>query len=136
MPLIISVPGQEGGKTCDQFVELVDLYPTLAELAGLPPESGCQGLSLTSLLEDPASERIEKPDALIHVSKGYGLRTGKWAFMHYPPKKQDPEAFMLYNMEKDPKQFTNLARHPEYAGKVKELRARLRERLEAAAEMR
>ena len=43
---------------------------------------------------------------------------------------------MLYNMEKDPKQFTNLARHPEYAGKVKELRARLRERLEAAAEMR
>ena len=136
VPLMISVPGQEGGKTCDQFVELVDLYPTLAELAGLPPESGCQGLSLTSLLEDPASERIEKPDALIHVSKGYGLRTGKWAFMHYPPKKQDPEAFMLYNMEKDPKQFTNLARHPEYAGKVKELRARLRERLEAAAEMR
>lgn len=132
VPLMISAPGLKGGVRCDRFVELVDLYPTLTELAGLPAESGCQGLSLTGLLDDPTSERPEKPDALIAVANGHGLRTDKWAFMWYPPKKKDPEAFMLYNMEKDPKQFTNLVGNPEYAPKVEELKSRLKARVEAA----
>ncbi|MEM7144392.1 MAG: sulfatase [Verrucomicrobiota bacterium] len=133
VPLMISVPGMAGGTTCDEFVELIDLYPTLAELAGLPADPDCQGLSLTGLMKNPGSERTEKPDALIKVSTGFGLRSGKWAFMWFPEKKKDPEAFMLYDMEKDPKQFTNLALHPEYAGKINELNARLQERIDQAA---
>ncbi len=132
VPLMISVPGQGGGTTCDEFVELIDLYPTLTELAGLPAESGCQGESLTGLMNDPNSERANKLDALIQVSNGHGLRTGKWAFMWYPEKKKDKEAFMLYDMERDPRQFTNLVKNPEYAGTVKELTARLKERVDAA----
>ena len=135
VPLMISVPGQKGGTRSDQFVELIDLYPTLSELAGLPADPGCQGLSLTGLLKDPASQRAEKTDALIQVSNGHGLRTGKWAFMWYPKKKKDAEAFMLYDMEKDPKQFTNLAKNPEYAETFEKLYSRLQKRV-AIAEQR
>lgn len=132
VPLMISAPGVEGGRICDRFVELIDLYPTLTELAGLPAEPGAQGRSLATLLNDPTSERAEKQDALIFVANGTGLRREKWAFMWYPRKKKDPEAFMLYDMEKDPKQFNNLAVNPEYDGVVRELHARLKERIEAA----
>ncbi|MEM9280194.1 MAG: sulfatase [Verrucomicrobiota bacterium] len=133
VPLMISVPGMEGGTWCDEFVELVDLYPTLSDLAGLSPDPGAQGLSLLGLMKDPTSTREEKPDAYIQVSKGHGLRTGKWAFMWYPPHKKDPEAYMLYDMEKDPKQFTNLAKNPEYADVVAKLKTRLQERVAVAA---
>lgn len=132
VPLMISAPGIEGGGQCHEFVELIDLYPTLSELAGLPPEPKCQGLSLVGLLKDPDSIRPEKTDALIRVGNGHGLRHGKWAFMWYPRKKKAPEAFMLYDMEKDPKQFTNLAEDPAHADTVKKLQARLKERIAAA----
>ena len=132
VPLMISVPGWEGGTRCNEFVELVDLYPTIAELAGLPADPGAQGLTLTGLMKDPTSKREEKSDAYTQVSKGHGLRTGKWAFMWYPKSKKDKEAFMLYDMEKDPKQFNNLAMNPEYAALMGELKERLEERVEAA----
>lgn len=132
VPLLISGPGITGGKTCDQFVELIDLYPTLSELAGLPADPGTQGLSLCGLLAAPSSRRPAKPDALIQVSKGFGLRSGKWAYMWYPRSKKDPEAAMLYDMEADPKQFTNLASDPAHAPTVQKLHARLRERIELA----
>ena len=132
VPLLISAPGENVGVTCDRFVELVDLYPTLVELAGLPAEPGCQGLSLTGLMKQPNSERPQKVDALIKVGNGYGLRRGKWAYMWYPARRGDPEAEMLYDMEKDPKQFSNLAFDPEFAGQIQELRQRLQERIAAA----
>ena len=132
VPLMISVPGIAGNKVCERPVELIDLYPSLSELVGLPPDPGAQGTSLTSFLADPSSERPSKTDALIRVSAGYGLRTGRWAYMWYPAKKKDPEAYMLFDMQKDPRQFTNLASHPEYAGKMKELHARLAERIQNA----
>lgn len=132
VPLMISGPGISGGTTCDEFVELIDLYPTLSELAGLPIEPNCQGLSLTGLIDNPNSTRPEKTDALIQVSKGYGLRSGKWAFMHYPAKKKDPEAFMLFDMEKDPEQFTNLADDPVHAETMDRLKTRLDRRVAMA----
>ncbi len=132
VPLMISAPGQKGGTTCDQFVELVDLYPTITELAGLPAEPGAQGLSLVSLLGSPDSRRRKKQDALIQVGNGYGLRTGKWAYMWYPARKKDPEAAMLYDMKQDPKQFTNLVQNSEYADRVAQLHQQLMNRIAIA----
>jgi arylsulfatase A-like enzyme len=132
VPLMISAPGLKGGTRCKQLVELIDLYPTLTELAGLPAEPGAQGLSLVTLLKDPSSERPEKTDALIQVNNGFGLRSGKWAYMWYPAKKKDPEAAMLYDMERDPRQFANLVKDPKYAGRVEELHRRLKARIAIA----
>lgn len=134
VPLMISVPGMKGGTRCDEFVELIDLYPTLTEFAGLPAEPGAQGLSLAGLMKDPASKRPEKADALIQVGNGFGLRSGKWAYMWYPAKKKDPEAAMLYDMEKDPKQFINLVDDATCRGTVSRLHERLMARIALAGD--
>ena len=112
------------------IVELVDLYPTLAELAGLPPEPKAQGQSLVPLLNNPVAQ-LDRQDAMTTVSRGHGLRSGKWAFMWYPASKRaQTEGFMLYDMEKDPKQFTNLAEDPAHAAIKDKLFKRLKQRLE------
>ncbi|MDG2125319.1 MAG: sulfatase [Verrucomicrobiales bacterium] len=129
VPLFISAPGVPGGKTCHRLVELVDLYPTLAELAGLPADPGAQGLSLAPLLRDPTAQRPSKPDALIQIGAGHCLRTERWAYMWYPAKKKNPEAFMLFDMQNDPGQFTNLASHPDHAPTRTRLHQHLTERV-------
>lgn len=132
VPLIISLPGGKRAVKCHHPVELLDLYPTLTELAGLPPDPDVQGQSLMPLLDDSQAE-LPRTDALIQVSRGFGLRSGPWAYMWYPPsKKQRAEGSMLYDMKNDPQQFTNLAGHPEFSSIKERLHDRLMERIEAA----
>ena len=132
VPLIISVPGEKQGVQIDHFVELVDLYPTLTALAGLPAEPKTQGQSLVPLLDDP-KKSLPRTDAMIQVGAGFGLRSGKWAWMWYPSsKKHKQEGFMLYDMEKDPEQYTNLAENPDYASIKMRLHERLLKRIDTA----
>ena len=136
VPLIISAPGKKQGVRTDHIVELLDLFPTLAELSGLPPEPGAQGQSLVPLLDDPCAQ-LPRQDAFITVGKGHGLRSGKWAYMWYPKKKGkkgNTEGSMLYDMENDPEQFTNLSGKAEYEKVQKQLHARLLERMELATQ--
>lgn len=131
VPLIISAPGGKQGVRVNHVVELIDLYPTLVELAGLPPEPKAQGQSLVPLLDDPAA-KLARRDAWTTVARGHGLRSGKWAFMWYPASKCNKrEGFMLYDMEKDPEQFTNLADDPAHAAIRAKLFKRLKERVES-----
>ncbi|MEM9480724.1 MAG: hypothetical protein AAGA58_13805, partial [Verrucomicrobiota bacterium] len=95
-------------------------------------EPGAQGLSLVPLLKNPKATRPSKPDALIQIPAGDGLRRGKWAYMWYPAKKKNPAAAMLFDMENDPNQFTNLAELPEYEATAKKLHARLMKRVKMA----
>lgn len=122
VPLIISVPGMKPGRT-RSLVELVDMFPTLAELAGLPVPESVQGSSLVPVLEDHRAE--VKPGAL-SFDTGHCLRTSDWAYVRY---RDDTEE--LYDMAKDPKQFTNLAGSGGHAPVVKRMRAALDARLRA-----
>ncbi|MEM6911201.1 MAG: sulfatase [Verrucomicrobiota bacterium] len=132
VPLIISAPGQKvRGETSDEIVELIDLYPTLVDLAGLPPQPAAQGVSLRPLLEDPTGGQLSRQEAFLQTKRGFGLRHGQWSYMWYPPFKKHPEGAMLYDMEADPKQTRNLAVLPEWAT----LRDQLHERLLARIEM-
>ena len=132
VPLILSVPGKQRGVRCDQIVELLDLYPTITELAGLPREPNAQGQSLVPVLDEPRTA-LSRNDAMIQVSRGFGLRRGKWAYMWYPSvKKQKQEGWMLYDMEHDPGQLTNLAASSDYALIRDRLHQRLMQRIEAA----
>ena len=131
VPLMVAVPGGPKDAACHGIVELVDLYPTLTELAGLPPEDGIQGLSLVPLLRDPQAT-LPRRNAFVQVGAGFGLRSDRWAYMWYPAKRNLPEGFMLYDMERDPYQRTNLAARDEHAETVARLHAVLKRRVAQA----
>ena len=133
VPMIVSVPGMKQGTVCEHPVELLDIYPTLSDLAKLPAEPGVQGQVLTPLLNDPQAT-LSRKDALIHVKGGYGLREDGWAYMWYPAtRKYSQDGEMLYDMSADPKQLTNLAENPRFATVRERLSRRLVDRLETAS---
>lgn len=123
IPLIIAAPGHEAGVS-DGLVEQIDLYPTLASLAGLPVPEHCQGKSLVPLLKDPDAKVRDAAYCL--RSGGHLLRTQQWAYISYPNGSGE-----LYDMANDPKQFTNLIDGPAHAGVRKQLQAALAAKLEA-----
>lgn len=136
IPLVIIAPGMKPGST-KQLAETVDLYPTLAELAGLPKPTGPQpidGLSLVPVLKDP-SVRIR--DCATHsFPRGEGrigraIRTERYRLVEWkkPGTSSDDADFELYDYEADPTEKENLAKKkPEV---VKELRAMLARQPEA-----
>ena len=124
VPLLISVPGGLRGKVSGRTVELLDLYPTLAELANLTASKDLQGKSLAPLLSDP-NATWEKP-AYTQVRRkeimGRSVRTERWRYSEWDAGKAGVE---LYDEQSDPDEFTNLATDPKYANTVKELSALL-----------
>ena len=133
VPLIVSVPGQQRtGTQCDRLVELLDVYPTLADVAGLEPPDDIQGLSFAALLDNPDAAH-DKKNTLTQVRDGFCLRNDKWAYMRYNARRNREPETMLYNMEADPKQFTNLSGNPAYAAVEKQLHEQLQARVLAAA---
>jgi len=109
VPFIIVAPGiTEPGSRCNQAVSLVDIYPTLIELAGLPPKDDLDGLSLVPLLINPDSE-WERP-AIMTMGKGnHAVRTERWRYIRYNDGTEE-----LYDHENDPWEWTNLAGNPAY----------------------
>ncbi|MFN3193247.1 MAG: sulfatase [Aureliella sp.] len=116
VPLIVSAPGFEPGRS-QSIVELVDVYPTLCELAGFQPPESAQGKSLVPVLSDP-SRRIR--DHALSFDKGTSLRTDEWHYMLYRDGKEE-----LYNLSADPNEFTNLATVTQHQRKKQELAAAL-----------
>ena len=128
-PLILSAPGMAAGKTTPALVEFVDVYPTLAELAGLPLPAHLEGTSLAPLLIDPA--RPWKRAAFSQYPRaiegrrlmGYSMRTDRHRFTRWVDRS-DPskvDAVELYDHQTDPAENQNIAADPANA----ELVARL-----------
>ena len=126
VPLIIKVPGK-AAAVCNSFSELLDLYPTLAELAGLEASKELQGKSLVKTLDDP---QLEVRDFAFSVSQGgksFLLRNHKWAYIQYD---EDAGAGKeLFDMEHDAKQYNNLANNPAYGQVVEEMQRKLQRKL-------
>lgn len=136
VPLIIVRPGQEEGTVVSALVELLDLYPTLAELCGLPAPAGLEGRSLRPWLDDPAREsrpavfsqyprpwpRRGTPDYM-----GYAVRTPTHRYVEWRRfGTTEIVARELYRYEGEQLFETeNLADEPREAGRVGELHALL-----------
>jgi len=134
VPLIISVPGMgNAGTQTDAVVELIDLYPTLAELSGLGGQtpSILQGESLVPLLGAPMATDGEQTAYTITGRNGASLRTDRWRYNRWGEDAQgDNEE--LYDHENDASEYHNLARDPAYASVLDRIRARFEQVRQAA----
>ena len=144
VPLIISVPEGEGsrGRECDRIVEFVDLYPTLADLADLPVKQVTSGESLRPLLHNPDANWDNVAYTQVGISRFATPRgMGITELMGYGPARLYPENSMgksarderwrytewdkgrlgmeLYDYERDPYEYDNLAYDQEYSEQVK-----------------
>ncbi|MFA6546815.1 MAG: sulfatase [Limisphaerales bacterium] len=126
VPLIISVPGKKPA-VCRSFAELLDLYPTLSSLCGLEVPSRLQGKDLTPLLDDPRRKVREAAFTVNDRDNAFLIREEKWACIQYG--ETAAKGIELFDMEKDPQQFTNLAKVPEHQAVVEGFKAKLAAKL-------
>lgn len=124
VPFTIFAPGVSGaGGVCGRTVEMVDLYPTLIELCGLPPARDLEGRTLAPLLRDPTAS-WDKPaySYLTHGARGASVRNGRFRYTEWTGGGVKAE---LYDYQTDPGESKNLADSPEYGARVSEMRALL-----------
>jgi choline-sulfatase len=129
VPLIVKIPGKKAQVT-DSFVELIDLYPTIAQLAGVEVQDEIQGLSFVPTLDDPTVSTREMAFS-VNTWKGchtFLLRNDKWAFTLYD--EDGGSGIELFDMQHDPKQYNNLANYPAYKNIVARLKQKVHEKLE------
>jgi uncharacterized sulfatase len=122
VPLIVVAPGAAGnGKPCARTVELVDLYPTLAELCGLPALAYLDGKSLKPLVSDPSADWQKPAFSQVHRGSfsGYSVRTERYRYTQWDGGRQGEQ---LYDYQSDPQEYHNLANDPAYSSTLAELR--------------
>jgi len=137
IPMIMSAPGNRGkGRGCSRTVELLDIYPTLAEVCGLEhTPANLQGRSVAPLLENPTArwdapavsqmERREPPRRVM----GYSLRNERYRYTEWELGNEGDE---LYDYEKDPREVHNVAADPATSG----IKAQLRDQLHGIMQKR
>lgn len=126
VPLIVKVPGKKPA-VCHSLVELIDLYPTIARLCGLEVPARLQGRDLSIMFDDPSSSVRDAAFCVAPSSKGFLLREDKWAYLQYA--EDASKGIELFDMEKDPKQYTNLATQPAHQAVVERFKAKLAAKL-------
>jgi len=114
-PMVIVAPGVAGGSRCGQPVNLLDIYPTLIELCGLPPRAELEGVSLSPLLND-ATARWDRPSLTTHGRNNHAVRSVRYRYIRYADGSAE-----LYDHDVDPQEWHNLAGQPE----LKSVQARL-----------
>jgi uncharacterized sulfatase len=138
VPLIFAGTGTKAkGQVCPRTVELLDLYPTLADLCGLTQvPNNLHGKSLRPLLENarakwdrPAVSQVsrgrnQRPDSLM----GYSLRTERYRYSEWADGAEGSE---LYDYQADPKEMKNLSQSAKHAKVRGELQAKLKAVTEA-----
>ena len=117
VPFIIVAPGvTTPGTRIDAPVGLIDIYPTLLELAGLPPKVDNDGQSLVPLLKDP-EQKWSRPAMMTEGPGNHAIRTERWRYIRYSDGAEE-----LYDHDKDSWEHTNLAGNPEYESVLAEHR--------------
>jgi iduronate 2-sulfatase len=129
VPLVVALPGCRAGVTALETVELVDVLPTLCDLAGVPLPAGVDGRSLAPLVRAggadaaawtarPAFTEVQHRDV-----RGVSMRSGRWRYTVWNGGEAGRQ---LYDHNTDPHEFVNLADLPDHAATVQALDAEMR----------
>jgi arylsulfatase A-like enzyme len=128
IPLIIVAPGKSVRSVASAPVELLDLYPTLAELCELPVPAENEGVSLVPYLDNPATAKTSGPAYSIVRKSAFGrsIRTGLYRYTEWS-WGDTLTAAELYNLQADPGEFTNQISNSSYATVLTNLKLKLQE---------
>jgi arylsulfatase A-like enzyme len=132
VPLIVSVPKlATPGQRTRALVELVDLYPTLAQLCGLALPAHLEGTSFAPLLDKP--DQPWKTAAFSHYLRpgkppimGRSVRTDRWRYTEWANPKNETVGVELYDEQHDPQENVNVAAEPAHQATVAEMAALLK----------
>ena len=133
VPLIVAGPDIPRGESRQQTVGLIDIYPTLLDLAGLPPNPVNQGHSLKPILSDadiawdyPTITQWRRGQDEDVDLLGQSIQSGPWRYSLYGDGSEE-----LYNHQDDPNEWTNLAADPGFAEQHRLLMDSLKDQLPA-----
>ncbi len=116
VPLIISRPQSTvSASRSSRTVGLIDLYPTLIELCGLPSKDGLEGRSLVPLLDNPKLE-WNYPALTTQMPGNHAVRTEDWRYIRYANGDEE-----LYDHRIDKHEFNNLASDPQYRAVIERM---------------
>ena len=129
VPLIISAPAMKSaGQTSSSFAEMIDFYPTLSELCGLPAPKIAAGVSLVPTLRNP--KLVTRSSALSQYDVGYSVRTARYRYSAWGPDGE--QGAELYDCQADPQEMVNLAGQQQTATAEAEMRVLLQKRIAQA----
>jgi len=114
VPLIFAGPGITAGQRVTSPAELLDIFPTLVDLTGIPENPDLEGLSLVPQLRDATANR-ERPAITSHNVGNHGIRSERWRYIRYADGSEE-----LYDIPADPREWHNLADKPEHAAIIEE----------------
>lgn len=126
VPMLVAVPkSKAAGKRTSAIVEMIDIYPTLAELCGFSPPPNLDGKSFAAVLDNPdlpgksrAITQVTRSGAKKSMVMGYSVRTDRYRYTEWDGGRQGKE---LYDHQIDPQEMNNLANNPEYRQIMDEL---------------
>jgi arylsulfatase A-like enzyme len=114
-PLVIVTPERRTGARCGRPVNLIDLYPTLTELCGVAAAKEQEGQSLVPLLRNP-NLKWTRPSLTTHGRENHAVRSERWRYIRYSDGTEE-----LYDHQRDPLEWSNVADRSEYSPVKKEL---------------
>lgn len=117
VPLLFAGPGVTPQQKCGRPAELLDIYPTLLELCGLPRREDLEGHTLVPQLKDAAEPRVW-PAITTHNQGNHGIRTERWRYIRYADGSEE-----LYDLHSDPNEWKNVAPFSEHDAIKRELAA-------------
>jgi len=123
VPCILVAPGAKNGQVCSSIVELVDLYPTIADYCGVSAPHRLAGQSLRPLLENPLHKGKEAAFTLVTRGQnhyGQSVRTERWRYTQWSDGNAE-----LYDELNDPQEVHNRSDDPAMATIIEELKGRL-----------
>ena len=126
-PMMVAGPGVKPGRKTNALTEFVDIYPSLCELAGIPPANGLEGTSFVPLLEKPGRpwKKAIYSQYYSTTRGGKTVRDDRYVYTEYY-WKDHTVAKMMYDHQKDPKENVNIVGQPENAEIVKKMARLLR----------